>query len=75
LKKILKLLGLAGVLATILVVILAGTVLAAPTDNGNQTQNKGEVCLCGECPSVNCVCSDCEPNEYSYYYNHLGSSK
>ena len=77
LKRIFRIFGLAMVVVAVLAVALAGTALAAsPADNGaqtqNQTQNQGEVCPCEEGPCGDCVCADCEPNEYSNLCNHLG---
>jgi hypothetical protein len=57
-KKAFGVLGLAAVVGAILAIGLTGSVFAADgnLDQGNQTQNQGEVCLGGE--------GDCIPNEY-----------
>ena len=60
-KRIFRILGLSMVVVSILAIALAGTALAAGpnTDNGTQTQNQGEECLCGECPCAECPSGEC----------------
>jgi hypothetical protein len=60
-KKVFGVLGLAMVVAAIMAIGLAGTVFASDGNSGqgNQTQNQGEVCPCGDGD-----CGDCVPNEY-----------
>ena len=66
-SRIIKILGMAMVLTTLLVVSMTGTIFAAGgnPDNGN----KGE-----ECPYGECVCGGCEPNDYSYKWDRGNES-
>ena len=61
-SRIIKISGMAMVVTAILMVFIAGTVLAA---GGNQ----GEVRPFGEC-----VCGDCVPNDYSYNWTYSHES-
>ncbi|MCK4829669.1 hypothetical protein KA005_78825 [bacterium] len=62
-SRIIKISGITMVLTAILMVFIAGTVLAAGgnPDKGNQ----GEVCPFGEC-----VCGDCVPNDYNWDWSY-----
>jgi hypothetical protein len=66
-RKIVTISGLVLVVSAILAVAFASTVFAAGgnADNGTQTRNQGKVRPC-----VDCVCSDCTPNEYFHNYNY-----
>ncbi len=67
-SRIIKISGITMVLTAILMVFIAGTVLAAGgnPDKGNQ----GEVCPFGEC-----VCGDCVPNDHSYNWDYSYASQ
>ena len=72
-KRIARLFGLAMVVATLVLVAIAGTVLGAGGDNAEgaqaQAQNHYEQCPCEERPCGECVCGECEPNEYDYNWD------
>jgi hypothetical protein len=81
-KRKFKILGLSMVVAAILALAIAGTVVAAGNnpDIGSKTQNQGAECLCGKCPCGECVCGDSDPinheynHDYSYSYSYSYSS-
>ena len=62
-SRIIKIAGITMVLAAILMVFIAGTVLAA--DGNPDKGNQGE-----ECPFSKYVCGDCVPNNYSYNWDY-----
>jgi hypothetical protein len=62
-KRLVKILAMTMLLATILVLSLTGTVFAANGQTGNG--NQGE-----ECPYGDCDNQDCEPKAYSCNYSY-----
>jgi hypothetical protein len=62
-KKILKILAITMTIVAVLVLSLAGTVLAAGGQSGNG--NQGE-----ECPYGDCTSEECEPKAYSSNYSY-----
>ena len=61
-KRLVKILAMTMLLATILVLSLTGTVFAA---NGSGSGNKG-----AECPYGDCDNQDCEPKAYSSNFSY-----
>lgn len=75
-KRISKILGLSVAVAAILALAIAGTVGAAADSpgTGTQTQNQGAECFCGQGPSGDRICGDCEPNNHAYNHDYSYSS-
>jgi hypothetical protein len=75
-KRKFRILGLSMVVAAILALAIAGTVIAAGNNPGTgaQTQNQGAECLCEECPCGNCVCGDSDPINHAWSHNYSYSS-
>ena len=61
-KRLVKILAMTMLMATILVLSLTGTVFAA---NGTGNGNQGEECPYGDCDNENC-----EPKAYSSNYSY-----
>ena len=64
-RKVTKALVMSLILAVILTVSIAGTVFAEGGNSGKGKGNLGE-----ECPYGECVCGECEPNNYDWNWNY-----